>query len=500
MNTIEEAKEYFFQLQLDLQAFANARNLFLYDSATAAPIGSAAARGKTLGALEGMRHKRFNSEETKRCIDYLCEHKDELNVREKRMLQIFQRQSMRMERIPEKIYASYQALTAEAYSVWSIAKNQNDFTMLQPYLEKIFAMQREFAAYTAPDQAPYDTCLEQYEAGLTSQTCDALFEALRKKIVPLIEEIRNQPQPPIVVSENAYPKEKQIEFASYLMEVMKVDRRHCTLAESEHPGTTSFTKSDLRVTTRYKLDDFSFAMAMVMHESGHALYEMHTQDEDAFTMLGTFASMSLHESQSRFYENLIGKSKEFIEFITPELKRRFSDKLADFSTDDIYRAVNQVSLTPIRMEADELSYAIHIMIRYELEKALINDQMKVNDLQEAWNSLYKKYLGIEVRNDKEGVLQDCHWAYGSIGYFPTYALGNAYGAQMLRTMKKSMDVYSLVREGKLQPINDWLKEAVWKQGARYDSQELIQRVCKEKFDAGVYADYLEDKFKVLYKL
>lgn len=500
MMTIEQAKAHFAQMQVELQAFANARNLFLYDSATAAPRGSAAARGKTLGALEGLRHRLYTSEDTIACIDCLGAHRDELDGREKRMLELFLRQKARLQAIPQKEYAAYQALTAEAYSVWSAAKAENDFAMLKPYLEKIFHLQREFSAYTLPGGEPYDACLDQYESGLNTATCDALFAQLRKTVVPLIMEIREMEGPRSVVSRGAYPKETQKKLSRYLMDLMRVDRDHCVLAETEHPGTTSFTKSDLRVTTRYNEDDFSFSMAMVMHESGHALYEMHTLDEDAFTLLGTFASMSLHESQSRFYENLVGKSREFITFVTLKLKELFPSVLQDFSADELYRAVNRVSTGPIRMESDELSYAVHIMIRYELEKAIIMGQLKVSELPEAWNALYKKYLGIDVQSDREGVLQDCHWAYGSIGYFPTYALGNAYGAQMLRTMKREIDVAGLIGEGRLQPINDWLENAVWKHGAHYDTQELLEKACGEPFDAGAYTDYLDRKFRGLYHL
>lgn len=497
---IEKAKEKFYQLQTELQALTNAKNLFMYDSATAAPIGAAAARGKTTGALETIRHRIYTSDESEQCIEYLRTHSEQLTARERRMLQLFLRQKERMQILPAKEYADYQAVTAEAYSVWSAAKANNDFAMLQPYLEKIFRLQREFSAYTMPGRDAYDACLDQYEPMLTSATCDALFTQMRKTVIPLINDIRRQPQPRTLASPNAYSKDKQLELSRYLMDVMKVDRNHCILAETEHPGTTSFTKSDLRVTTRYKQDDFSFSMAMVMHESGHALYEMHTRDEDAFTMLGTYASMSLHESQSRFYENLIGKSREFIDFITPELKMLFPSELESFTADDIYRAINRVSENPIRMESDELSYAVHIMIRYELEKAIINDQLKVKDLPAAWNDLYQKYLGITVRNDKEGVLQDCHWAYGSIGYFPTYALGNAYGAQMMRTMRRDLDVAELVRKGQLQPINDWLEDAVWKLGARYDTAEVVAKACREPFDAAAYTDYLEHKYRMLYQL
>jgi len=500
MMTIEQAKEKFYQLQAELQALTNAKNLFLHDSATAAPIGSAAARGRTLGALEALRHRLYESEDTEQSLAQLRASDAQLSKREERMLQLFTRQMDRMKAIPAKDYADYQAVTAEAYSVWGTAKANNDFAMLSPYLERIFSLQREFSVCTMPGKDPYDACLEQYEPGLTGKTCDALFARMRETVVPLIAAINEKTPPRALTSEGAYPKGKQVELSHRLMDIMRVDRSHCVLAETEHPGTTSFTKSDLRVTTRYKTDDFAFSMAMVMHESGHALYEMHTQDEDAFTLLGTFASMSLHESQSRFYENLIGKSRDFIEFITLELKNLFPTALGSFTAGGIYRAVNRVSPNPIRMEADELSYAVHIMIRYELEKAVINDQLKVRELPTAWNDLYRKYLGITVKNDREGILQDCHWAYGSIGYFPTYALGNAYGAQMLRTMKRSLNVEELVRRGVLQPINDWLENAVWKLGARYDTAEVIQRACGEPFDASAYTDYLTSKFTELYQL
>lgn len=494
--TLQDRKQQFIRYQGRLQAYNNMRNLLLYDSATGAPENSVTGRSRTLSILEDMRHDLVSSKETQEMLNALQDDWERLDSREQRMLELVRRSEKRIKSVPAKEYAHLQQLQSEAYAAWHTAKANNNFSMLAPYLEQLFEANRAINGCIAPEKPAYDVCLDQYESGLTSRQCDALFSHLRAKIVPLLWEIRKVPVPAGIPG--PFPKAKQQELSRYVMDVMHVDRSRCVLEESEHPGTTSFTKYDVRITTRYGPEHYAPAMNLVMHEAGHALYELHTADEDSFTVLGTFASMSLHESQSRFYENLIGRSREFAVFVTPKLKQLFPEQFAHRGAQDVYRDLNRCTFTPIRLEADELTYSIHIMIRYELEKALMEGAMKVSDLPAAWNELYKCYLGIEVNSDREGVLQDCHWAYGSIGYFPSYALGNAYGAQMLRAMKKTLDVEDLVLAGNLEPINHWLEERVWRHGARYETDVLLRMVCQEDFDPNAYTDYLLKKYTELY--
>ena len=291
-------------------------------------------------------------------------------------------------------------------------------------------------------------------------------------------------------------------FASYtekIISVMDIDRRYLTVGETEHPFTTSFTKKDTRITTHYYESDVASSLYSVIHEGGHALYDMNSDDSLFGSSLEGGVSMGIHESQSRFYENIIGRSLPFCEVLLPILRGTFPGRFDKACAEDIYRAVNRSQPSLIRTEADELTYSLHIMIRYELEKMMFDGVITAHDLPHEWNRLYKEYLGIDVPDDKHGVLQDSHWAGAAIGYFPSYALGSAYGAQYLREMKKDLDVDAAVRSGKLTQINAWLRERIWKHGCMLDPSDLFESVCGS-FDPNCYADYLEEKFTRIYGL
>lgn len=297
----------------------------------------------------------------------------------------------------------------------------------------------------------------------------------------------------------SFPIAKQKELSSYLMDVMGIDRDHCILGETEHPFTTDFSKYDVRITTHYYENNFAASLYSVIHEGGHALYELHTGDELACSNLGRGASMAMHESQSRFYENIIGRSWEFCSLIFPFVKKEFSPLLDGVSGEEFYRMINKSSPSLIRLEADELTYCLHIMIRYQLERAMIDGSITAHDLPHEWNRLYKEYLGVDVPSDKFGVLQDSHWANGNIGYFPSYAIGSAYGAQYYKEMNRDFDVKAALSAGELCKINRWMEDKIWKYGCMKDPMALFESVCG-KFDPTCYADYLENKYSEIYGL
>ena len=297
-----------------------------------------------------------------------------------------------------------------------------------------------------------------------------------------------------------YPAEIQRKFSDYLMEVLGMDRSHCAIAETEHPYTTNFNNKDVRITTHYHEDNLVSSLYSVVHEGGHGLYELGAEDQYNFTVLSGGASMSLHESQSRFYENIIGRSKAFISAIFPKVQEFFPEQLAGVDADMFYRAVNKAEPSLIRIEADELTYCNHIMIRYEIEKQLIAGTLEVKDVPAEWKRLYKEYLGVDVPNDKEGCLQDSHWSGGMLGYFPSYALGSAYGAQMLHKMEEDLGhIWEDVAQGDLSKVTAWLKEKIHRHASFYKPGELFESVCG-KFDAKYYTDYLTEKYTALYEL
>ena len=295
------------------------------------------------------------------------------------------------------------------------------------------------------------------------------------------------------------PIEKQRMLSDYLMDVLGVDREHCAIAETEHPFTTGFTKYDCRITTHYYEDSMASSMYSVIHEAGHGMYDMGVKDEFAYTCLGGGVSMAVHESQSRFFENIIGRSRAFVKLIAPKLRELFPE-LKDASDEALYRAFNESHPSLVRVEADELTYCQHIMVRYELEKALFSGKITAADLPAEWNRLYKEYLGVDVPDDKHGVLQDVHWSGGMFGYFPSYALGSAYGAQLLKKMLETCDIYAEVEKGNLAPVHNWLRENIWQHGSLHTPAVLMENAFGGKFDAKHYVEYLTEKFTDIYSL
>jgi len=282
---------------------------------------------------------------------------------------------------------------------------------------------------------------------------------------------------------------------------MGLDPLHVGLSTTEHPFTTSLgSHLDERITTHYYEHDFASSLYSVIHEGGHALYDTGSDDSLAYTVLDGGVSMGIHESQSRFYENLLGRSRAFCDYLFPVLAEVFPAEMEGHNAEELYRALNRAQPSLIRTEADELTYCLHVLVRYELEKRVMAGELAVHDLPGEWNRLYKEYLGVDVPDDKQGVLQDSHWAGGSIGYFPSYALGSAYGAQFLRKMKETVDVDDCLRRGDFGPINEWNRQHIWQYGCLYRPGELFEKATGEAFDPTVYANYLEEKFSALYNL
>ena len=394
---------------------------------------------------------------------------------------------------------AYAQLTNKASDVWHKAKENNDFAAFQPLLEQLVDVNRRFASYYDPDKAPYDALLNEYERGVDSVYLDRFFAVVRERLVPVIHAIGDREQPDDSFLHRHYPVESQRRFSDYLMDVLGLDRAHCTIGETEHPFTLEFNNKDVRITTHYNEDNMASSMYSVIHEGGHARYELNIADEVQYTCLSGGVSMGVHESQSRFYENIIGRSRPFIQAVFPKLQEFFPQQLCDVTEEQFYRAVNKAQPSLIRIEADELTYCLHIMVRYEIEKQLIGGTLAVKDVPETWNRLYKEYLGVDVPDDKHGCLQDSHWSGGSFGYFPSYALGSAYGAQMLRNMEKEIDVWGPVSRGDLSGVSGWLKERVHQFGGLLTPAEVVQNACGS-FDPTVYTDYLANKYSQLYGL
>ncbi len=487
------------ELEKKLYAYYAADSALYLDGTTVAPKDTAEGRGVALGVLAGERHKLFSAPETGELLDFLWERREELDRLHFREVEELRRSYAQLTRIPADEYMEYAMLTNEASDVWHRAKEQDDFELFRPLLEKLVTFNIKFAGYYDPAKAPYDALLNEYERGVDTAYLDGFFATLRARIVPLIHAIGEKEQPDDSFLRRHYPVEAQRKFSDYLMEVLGLDRAHCTIGETEHPYTLEFNNKDVRITTHYFENDVGNSMYSVIHEGGHAKYELGICDEVQYTSLAGGVSMGVHESQSRFYENLIGRSRPFIEAIYPKMKEFFPEQLADVTAEQFYRAVNKAQPSLIRTEADELTYCLHIMVRYEIEKQLIGGTLSVKDVPETWNRLYKEYLGVDVPDNRSGCLQDSHWSGGAFGYFPSYALGSAYGAQMLKNMEADMDVWGPVSRGDLSGVSEWLREKVHQYGGLLVPADVVKNACGV-FDPTVFADYLEKKYSALYGL
>lgn len=499
-NNVQEAVETLAEYSRTMHAYNHAMSALYLDAGTVAPKNTTAGRNVTMEVLSRVTFELSTDPKRGELIAYLEANAGELDASTRRQVEVARKSFDQMSRIPAEEYVAYSVLLNEAQDVWEKAKNDSDFALFAPYLEKIVDFNRKFAGYYNPELAPYDALLNEFEEGLTMETLDGFFAQLRGAIVPLLA--ATQAAEPIDDSflEQAYPIEVQRKFSDYLMDLLGLDRGHCGLAETEHPYTLTFNNKDVRITTHYHEKNMTFAMYSTIHEGGHALYELGCGDEYEFTNLSGGASMSIHESQSRFYENIIGRSRAFVEVYFPKLKELFPQQLENVTAEMFYRAVNKAQPSLIRTEADELTYCIHVMIRYEIEKQLIAGTLAVADVPAAWNRMYKDYLGIDVPDDKNGCLQDSHWSGGMIGYFPSYALGSAYGAQMLAKMQEDLgDIYADVAKGDLSRITGWLREKIHRHAGFKKPAPLFEDVCG-KFDAKFFTDYLTRKFSELYDL
>ena len=499
-ESVQQAVTALKKFQATMAAYNHALGVLYLDATTAAPSDTWEGRGKTMEIMSEITYKLSTDPENEELLAYLEANLEELDAQTKREVEVLRKEFDQTRKIPAEEYIAYSVLMNDAQAVWAKAKNEDDFASFAPYLEKIMEYNRKFAGYYNPQMKPYDALLNEYEEGLNMETLDAFFAQLRSAIVPLIARIKDVPQIEDAFLYKHYPVEIQRKFSDYLMEVLGMDRSHSGIAETEHPYTTNFNNKDVRITTHYHEDNLVSSMFSVIHEGGHALYELGADDCYNYTALAGGVSMGIHESQSRFYENIIGRSRAFVHAIFPKTKELFPDQLEGVDEEMFYRAINKAEPSLIRTEADELTYALHVMVRYEIEKQLIAGTLAIAEVPAEWKRLYKEYLGVDVPNDREGCLQDSHWSGGSVGYFPSYALGSAYGPQMLSKMEAELgDIWSDVAAGDLSRITNWLKFNIHRHASFKKPGVLFEEVCG-KFDAAYYTDYLTKKYTELYNL
>jgi len=504
MNQSTHAIEkQFFQYINKIQHYEEALALIGWDLRTGAPIKGVEQRSEVIGSLSEVVFNMTLSDELKGYIDVLSDEsvQKELSEITKRSVEVCKKRYEQNINIPANEYKDYIILQSKAENVWEEAKKNDDFSMLQPYLEKIVTFKKRMAEYWGHEKNKYNALLDLYEPGVTVKTLDRVFGQLRDHIVPLVQEIGATAQPDASFLNTYFSKQQQRDFSVWMLKEIGYDFSAGRLDETAHPFQTSINPDDVRVTTHYDEHDFRQAIFGTIHEGGHALYEQNISRKLIGTPLCEGTSMGIHESQSLFFENFIARSHSFWEHYYPSFQKAANRAFDHIDLETFYRATNMSEPSFIRIHADELTYPLHIIVRYEIEKALFDDQLLVKDLPGIWNDKMESYLGIRPERDSKGVLQDIHWPGGDFGYFPSYALGYVYAAQLKHAMLKELpDFDDLLRQGNMTPIRHWLSEHIHQYGSLKRPMDIVKDVTGEGLNAQYLIDYLNTKYRGIYNL
>lgn len=489
------------KLDRRLKALGFAESLIFWDAATLAPKNAVAGRGTTLEEMSELYYTLFINEGTRTLLKNLEAVQDHLPPIPRAKFDFYKEEYEQIACMPVEEYAAYANLKTQSSKAWEEAKASGDYSIFEPFLQKVIDFQRKYVGYRNLGGHPYNTLLNEYERGLTIDIADDFFATLKAVIVPLLKKITDKAMDvPSPFEGVTFDIEGQKAFSKAILGKMTFDMDSGIIAESVHPFTLNLTRDDVRITTAYQEDNALSSIYSTIHECGHGLYEQNIGEDLAFTKIGTGTTMGIHESQSRIYENNVARSEAFWKAYFPLLADIFPQQLKDSSPEACYRACNDVKPSLVRIEADELTYALHIMIRYELEKAIMEGALEAKDLPQAWNDKYEAYLGIRPANDVEGVLQDVHWSEGLFGYFPSYALGSAYACQFEAAMNRQFDVAGAIERDDLSQINAWLKENIHQFGCMKTPAQIIKDATGEDFNPAYFTDYLVNKYTKLYDL
>jgi carboxypeptidase Taq len=486
----------------DIHHLHMAAALLDWDQQTYMPPLGVAARAEQRATLSKLAHTLFTGDETRSLLERAEQEGAglPLDSDDGALLRVARRDLDKATRIPTELVVEFARVTALAQEEWAKARAANDFPAFAPWLEKIIDLTRRTAEALGYEERLYDALLDQYEPGMTAAQIDAIFGGLKQETVPLARAIFERVDAvDASVLTRDYDEEKQRRFAEKVLADCGFDFQGGRQDRSVHPFCTHFSRSDVRITTRYDRNFLSMALFGSLHEMGHGLYEQGVGESLEGSILASGASLGLHESQSRLWENLVGRSRPFWQRYYPDLQAVFPVALGDVSAEAFYRAMNRVAPTLIRVEADEVTYNLHIILRYELENALLEGRLSVADAPEAWNAKMEELLGIRPSTNAEGILQDVHWSIGIMGYFPTYSLGNILSVQLWE--KALADVPSIpedVARGEFRPLLAWLRENVHQHGRKYLPGELIRRVTGSPLTAEPYVRYLRTKFGEIY--
>lgn len=493
MSSLEQLKNRL----SELDALGNAIGMMDYDQQVFMPPGGAEPRAEHVSILSRMHHELFVGPEVGQWIEAAKKEVAE-GSEDAAMLRVVGRNYQFETKLPTELVERRSKLSAQGHELWVEARKNNDFGKFAPVLEQMVQIARETADYFGFEDHPYDALIDSYEEGMSKAKCQAMFDSIRERTVALVEKAATQSDSVRTdFLTGDWPEDKQREFTEFIVREVGFDFHRGRQDTAPHPFCSGFSRNDIRLTTRF-LPLINSAIFGSLHEAGHGMYEQGSPNEWDRTPLAGGVSLGLHESQSRLWENIVGRSRPFWERYLPELRQRFPEFDA-IDVDTFWRGVNKVEPSLIRVEADEVTYNLHIMVRFETECALVEGSLAIKDLPDYWNAKYKEYLGIDVPNDANGCLQDVHWSMGSIGYFPTYTMGNLLSYQIWNRLRADLgDTDALIREGKFQPILEWLIDKIYSQGKKYQPQVLVERVTGEPMNAKYLLDALETKVSAIY--
>ncbi|HCQ30437.1 MAG TPA: carboxypeptidase [Flavobacteriales bacterium] len=483
-----------------LADISHAASVLNWDQEVYMPSKGAQFRAQQLSTLAGLHHQFFASDELGEILNELNQD-DSLTFEQKRNVQLTLKDYTDNKKYTTEFVQKMSKTVSEAFIAWQEAKQKADFTIFAPKLKELVKLKREECEILGYTNHPYDALLDQYEPGITVAELDEIFEGVKEQLVPFVKEIFAAPQNDESVMFQHYDKDKQWQFSLDLLKDMGYDFDAGRQDISTHPFTTSFSPQDVRVTTRVNENDLSEIIWSTIHEGGHALYEQGLLPEYYGLPQGSACSLGIHESQSRLWENNVGRSLAYWQYQFEKLKKYFPEQLKNYTEEDFYKAMNIVKPSLIRTNADEVTYHFHILIRYEIEKELIAGNFEVDELPALWNKKYRDYLGIDVPSDDKGVLQDIHWSHGSFGYFPTYSIGSFYAAQFFQQANKEIEgLENMIQKGDTSKLLEWLREKIHKHGRIFEANQLCEKVTGEKLNFSYFMDYAQKKYRSLYNL
>lgn len=476
-----------------------------WDEQTYMPHGGAEHRANQLGMLAGMVHEHATAPRLGELLQQLAgsEYTQDPDSPEAANIREAQRDYTRATKLPRRLVEELSRVTTLGQHAWVEARKKSDFAQFQPWLEKIVKLKREEAETVGYGAGvPYDALLDEFEPGATAADIVALFTPLRDALVPLIAQIRDSGKvAPIEILERNYPIEAQRSFSRYASQKIGFSYEEGRLDEAAHPFCSGFGPGDCRLTTRYNFHHFPSAFFGTLHESGHGIYEQGLPKAAFGTPLGSATSLGIHESQSRLWENFVGRGRAFWKYFYPTAQAIFAESLGPTKFEDFYWAINDVRPSFIRVEADEATYNLHIMLRFEIEQPLVAGTLQPADVPAVWNETFTRYFGITPPNDAQGCLQDIHWSFGGIGYFPTYTLGNMYAAQFFEAAQRDIsDLNGKLASGDYVPLKEWLNTKIHIHGKRYRAQRLAEQVTGHKLSHEPLVNHLRSKYAELYGL